>query len=158
MLRIFRPLQDIVDSFRFMKDKLTLRTKPLGSMIQTHWGMELASDIYADCHALNPQPGYKKFCGKSLYEALPHEMAPAVIRTWFDPYYKEMTKSEISDWLWAHVLFDGDGNIIAIHDRGEIFICEPEWAAEADWFSRAKMHREGYWTKANKEREKALGG
>lgn len=128
-------LKEIKAKFKVITDRFLMRTKPMGSMNQIHWGMELASDIYAD--ALNKG----RSIGVVLYEYLPPTLAPFVIRTWFDPYgdYTIKARKQIRDWLWDHVMFDDMGNIIAIHDRGEVFTCQIGWECEVDWLSRIRM-------------------
>jgi len=130
---------------RIMSDRLLIRTEPMRSMNQIHWGMELASDVYAKGHQQNPQSGYKKNCGLILWNTLPPDMATIVIRRSFDPYNKEMDKGNIRNWLWDHVLFDNEGMVIAIHDRGEILFCREGWEKEVDWYSRVKMNQDKYW-------------
>lgn len=134
-------IEKIIRRFRIISDSLRIRTKAMSSMNQIHWGMELTEVIFAKGFNEN------KKRGEILYCHLPPPMAPVVIRRQFDPYNHEMSKAGLRDWLWTHVLFDDDGQIIAIHDRGEILICQDGWQCEADWFSRVKMGKGKHWKK-----------
>lgn len=141
-------IRRITRRIRIMVDRFLIRTEPMGAMNQIHWGMELADVIFEEASKK------KRMSGAVLYEFLPPEMASTVIRRWFDPYEKIVSKSGLRDWLWAHVIFDEEGSIIAIHDRGKILICQNSWQSEADWFSRVKMNVDGIWTRANQDRER----
>ena len=115
-------------------DKLLIRTKPMGDMNQAGCGMALAQQVYqktVDRKTANS--------GRVLWEWIPAEMATVIIRRDFDPYNLQLTTAGLRDWLWNHVIFNGEGFIIAIHDRGEILTCQDGWQCEAEYFSRVRL-------------------
>lgn len=133
---------------RYLFDKITIRTKPMGNMNQASCGMVLADQIYekAACKAaLSNASGIKVCTGKVLFEYLPTDMAPVVMRRNFDPYDESMSKRALRNWLWDHVIFDNHGYIVAIHDHGDILVVQEGWELEADYFSRLRFADEKKW-------------
>lgn len=138
----------ITRRLRYISDRILVRTKPMGSMNQIHWGMEIAETIFEDGDSRKERHrklgllaggNYPKN-GEDLWCYLPPGMASIVIRRSFDPYDSELSKAGIRDWLWHHVVFDDNGNIIAIHDHGEILDVKDGWTCEAEWFSRVRLN------------------
>lgn len=123
-------------------DKLLIRTKPMGDMNQAGCGMALAQQVYSKAKeraAATGVPGAKINSGKTLYEWIPADMAPVIIRRDWDPYDLPYSTAAIRNWLWDHVIFNGEGFIIAIHDHGEILTCQDGWQCEAEYFSRVRL-------------------
>lgn len=58
--------------------------------------------------------------GKILYLRLPEPAANIATNKYFDPYFQHLTKVTLWNWLENHVLFDKDGQIVVLHDRGII--------------------------------------
>ena len=120
----------IIRAAMYVSDRIMIRTKPMSSMNQAHWGIELSDEIFAKSLARS------RIAGEVLWNLLPPEMGALTIRRSFDPYDSNMSKADIRDWLWDHVIFDNKGNIVGLHDMGEVLSCKEGWQAEADWFSR----------------------
>lgn len=114
--------------------KLRMRVNRIGRHNQMMHGIATTNKVMSS-HSVT---GTNK-CGQNLFNLLPPNMCDAVTNTWFDPYAKDMSMNDVLRWLWDHVVFDPQGYIIAIHDRGEALIYAEGWRDEVEWFCRVKM-------------------
>lgn len=110
----------------YMRSKNTVVAKKS----QLFWGLSLANKV---CRAseLQDLP-----TGSILYFKLSPEFKAFVAYKKWDPYQKDMYNRQIRKWLWNHVVFDGFGQIIAIHDQGKILYCANTWDKEVGLFSK----------------------
>lgn len=126
-------IDKVIERIRLTVDKLLIRTKPMGHINQANCGTVLAKQIIDEAHKHN------KNNGQLLWEFLPTELAKHVIDKPFDPYALHVPENFIRNWLWNHVVFDGNGYIIAVHDFGTIIACVEGCEREVDWFSRVRL-------------------
>jgi hypothetical protein len=140
-------IRKIMQYWGMVHDRVLIRTKPMGSMNQIRWGMEIAQDIFGageqkklrHKHLIRPVERYPRN-GEVLWNRLPAPIGSLVIRRSFDPYDKDMTTGEIRDWLFNHIIFDGAGGMVGLYDEGQILFAQEGWQCEVDWFYRVKMH------------------
>lgn len=140
-------IRRIMQYWEMIHDRILIRTRPMGSMNQMRWGMELAQEVFEAGEQkklrhekqIKPTERYPKN-GEVLWNRLPAPMGALVIRRPFDPYDKDLTTSQIRDWLFNHIIFDGAGGMVGLYDEGKVLFAKEGWQCEVDWFYRVRIH------------------
>jgi len=134
--------QRIIRRYQRIYDGLLMRTSPVGAMNQARHAGRMSHDLYAVALL------HGKLTGRLLFDSLPQRVCNRVMNRWFDPYNKDLSESEMFNWLWDHVMFDPDGDIIAVLDHGIVLTNDPNWFNDTEWFGRVKRLE---WTRRMKE-------
>jgi hypothetical protein len=66
-------------------------------------------------------------------------MCEYVTNSPIDPYNRPLNKFEVQQWIWDHMIFGPDGQIVGIHDGGQLLVLEDGWQPHVEWYSRVKM-------------------
>lgn len=64
--------------------------------------------------------------GQALFNTLPLWVSNAVAMTSFDPFFKKLTEQEIVEWMGSHLIFNDEGDIIAVFNNDKILAERPE--------------------------------
>jgi hypothetical protein len=123
-----------------IRDRFLMHTSRIGSATQVLYGLFFSEKLF------NEAVRRGRRTGEYLYECLPPKALNHVRSNDFDPYNHDLSQDDILRWLWDHVIFDPDGNIVGVHDRGYILTNQHGWTDEVAWFGRVK---EAEWRKAN---------
>lgn len=125
-----------IKRIQFMSDKVRIHTSPVGDTNQAYWSLKLAEEIF--------DAGLEKgrANGAILWQRLDPAIAERVQKTDFDPYKTNQFITGIATWLWNHIVFDRNGDMIALHDHGEILFRRRGFESETDLFSRVRRRKE----------------
>ena len=78
--------------------------------------------------------------GQVLYACLPHEAAMLVCKSDIDPYKSHWNEWVIRQWLEDHVVFNSNGDIIAVRDDDEWIYVKPGWSQEVDMYAQLRSN------------------
>jgi len=62
--------------------------------------------------------------GQYLFNLLPYEITSFVAGRPFDPFFKDLTKDEVYQWIEDHLIFQGK-EIIGVFDGDRLLWCAP---------------------------------
>jgi hypothetical protein len=65
-------------------------------------------------------PANDQRTGQYLFNTLPQEVRATLTGRPFDPFYKEMSQYQVEEWLGDHIMFDDDGEVIALYSANMI--------------------------------------
>ena len=58
--------------------------------------------------------------GQHLFNTLPSYIGAKVAGTMFDPFHRDLSKVQMVNWVENHLIFNDDGEIIALFDGNMI--------------------------------------
>ena len=78
-----------------------------------HYHLLASARVYAEKY-IDIRPG------QALFNVLPGDVANCVCSTLFDPFHRVKTWDEVKVWMENHLIFDGDGCVIAVFNNNQI--------------------------------------
>lgn len=76
--------------------------------------------IFAEDIMINAKAQQQR-AGQYLFNHLPESGAATVVAgSIFDPFHKDLSVTEVFDWLCDHLIFDNNQNIIAVFNGNDI--------------------------------------
>ena len=123
-----------IDFINSINDRVQIRTGQLGNANQIHWCIRTAHQLYVKAEERDRGSGY------ILWHYIPLDMTPIMGNLEYDPYDRHMEPHELRRWLWDHVVFDKYGEIIALHNKGEIIVCGEGWENQVERFCRVRLN------------------
>lgn len=122
----------IARRYNQLRDRWAVWTNEVGRSNQARFAYQMSNRIFSEAE----EKGY--LTGRHLYDNLPSEVVHHVMQSNIDPYDRDLSRTQIFNWLWDHVVFDQNGEIVAIHDKGFPLINQREWGENLEWFWRIK--------------------
>ncbi len=115
-----------------LREKFRIHMHPMGPVNQDYQGLKMADAIMTEArHKV-------KRTGQILYVSLPHDMQLIVVKESFDPWKNHYSEADLRAWLKAHVIFDGEGNIIAIIDLDKVLAYRAGEEDAIKWFMKVR--------------------
>lgn len=127
--RILRKAKILLVLPDYIRSKNTVVSKKS----QIFWGQAFANKVCDSAKLQNLSTG------TALYLRFSPEFKNFIIDRYWDPYCFNMTNREIRIWLWEHIVFDGFGQVIGIHNKGKELYHKESWEQEVRLFCKIWM-------------------